>query len=383
MAWIVHALTVMAQAHMFHTSDRIERIRVRTVRVPTEAPESDGTLRWDATTAVICEIEAGGTSGIGYTYAHPAAARVIEETLQPALGDTPASEIKACWQAMRRSVRNIGEPGIAAMAISAVDVALWDWLSRRVGLPLNRVLGACRSSVPAYGSGGFTSYSNDELAAQVTAFKKLGFGAFKMKVGRHPENDIERVRVARDALGEHGALYVDANGAYGRRQALELGEAFAELGVTWFEEPVSSEDVVGLSWLRDRCPPRLRIAAGEYGYRLDDFKRLLDAGAVDVLMADATRCGGVTGFMQVAALAAAYHVPLSSHCAPTLHAQLGCATLELESAEYFHDHVRAEARLFARAATVKDGALAVDVTAPGLGIAFDPGPSPLGAVHAR
>jgi L-alanine-DL-glutamate epimerase-like enolase superfamily enzyme len=206
------------------------------------------------------------------------------------------------------------------------------------------------------------------MSAQLESWLELGLGSFKMKVGREPERDIERVRHARSVIGARCGLYVDANGAYARKQALSLGASFAELGVSWYEEPLSSDDKPGLAWLRDRCPAPLRIAAGEYGYRLDDFRALLESESVDVLMADATRCGGVTGFMQAAALAAAYHVPLSSHCAPTLHRHLGCAVPELESAEYFHDHARLEPLLFDGAATVRAGRLHVDAGRAGLGV---------------
>jgi L-alanine-DL-glutamate epimerase-like enolase superfamily enzyme len=348
----------------------IERLDVHVVRVPTDAPESDGTLRWDATTVVICRAAAAGRVGVGYTYASRAAAAVIEDTLRACVVGADALALGACSAAMQRAVRNVGAPGVAAMAISAVDIALWDLLGWIMRQPLHRLLGACRDAVPAYGSGGFTSYSQQQLCVQFEDWARLGVTAFKMKVGREPERDVARVREARAAIGPAADLYVDANGAYTRRQALELARGFADLGVSWFEEPVTSDDAAGLAWLRDRCPAPVRIAAGEYGYRLDDFKRLLDHGAVDVLMADATRCGGVTGFMRVAALAAAYRVPLSSHCAPTVHRHLGCAVPEFEIAEYFHDHARLEPLLFEGAARIDDGCLRVAADRPGLGIAL-------------
>lgn len=365
----------------------IAGVTARALRVPAQRPESDGTLSWDATTVVVCEIEAAGRTGLGYTYASPAAGRVIEDTLRGCLMGADAFEVKALWVRMRRAVRNLGEPGIAAMAISAADMALWDLLARLVGQPLHRVLGRRRRRVAAYGSGGFTSYSEPELEAELEALIALGLEAFKIKVGREPERDVERVRSARRIIGPGKALYVDANGAYTVRQALELGEAFADLGVSWYEEPVTSDDTRGLAWLRRRCPPALRIAAGEYGFRPDDFKRLLDDEAVDVLMIDATRCGGVTGFSLGAALAAAYHVPVSTHCAPTIHRELACSTLGVESVEYFHDHVRVEHMLFDGAATVCDGTVAAGVDYHGIGMALDDaahcGPPQPGVAGAR
>jgi L-alanine-DL-glutamate epimerase-like enolase superfamily enzyme len=191
-----------------------------------------------------------------------------------------------------------------------------------------------------------------------------------MKIGRAPADDIERVSAARMAIGDEVALFVDANGAYTRKQAFAYAEHFAEYGVTWFEEPVSSDDLDGLRLMRDRAPGGMEISAGEYGYDLPYFRRMLQAQAVDVLQADATRCGGVTGFMDVAALADAYGLPLSSHCAPSLHAPLCCAARRAVHLEYFHDHVRIEQRYFDGAAVARNGAIVPDTGRPGLGLDF-------------
>src|SRR5205085_10704766 len=130
--------------------------------------------------------------------------------------------------------------------------------------------------------------------------------------------------------------FVDANGAYGRKQALAFAAAFAEQNVTWFEEPVSSDDLAGLRLVRDRAPAGMDMAAGEYGYDLYYFRRMLEAGAVDVLQADATRCAGITGFLQLAPLCQARGFALSAHCAPSLHVHPCCAVLPLRHLEYFH-----------------------------------------------
>jgi L-alanine-DL-glutamate epimerase-like enolase superfamily enzyme len=189
-----------------------------------------------------------------------------------------------------------------------------------------------------------------------------------MKVGRQPDEDLRRVRCAREAIGPDAALFVDANGAYDRKQALAFAAAFAESGATWFEEPVSSDDLEGLRLLRDRAPSGLDIAAGEYGYDLFYFRRMLAAGAVDVLQADATRCGGITGFLRAAALADAWGLPLSAHTAPGVHLHPACAAPRLCHVEYFHDHVRIERMLFDGAVTPVDGALHPDLSRPGLGL---------------
>jgi L-alanine-DL-glutamate epimerase-like enolase superfamily enzyme len=270
---------------------------------------------------------------------------------------------------MQREVRNAGRPGICAAAISAVDTALWDLKARLLDLPLAGLLGAARESVPIYGSGGFTSYDDDRLRHQLSGWVAEGIGAVKMKIGAQAGDDLRRIEVARDAIGDGAELFVDANGAYQRKQALALAGRVAEMGVTWFEEPVSSDDLEGLRLLRDRVPAPVRIAAGEYGYDGRYFRRMLEAGAVDVLQADATRCMGVTGFMQAAALAAAFELPISAHTAPALHLHT-CTAVggALAPLEWFHDHVRIESMLFEGAPRPRDGAIAVDWTRPGLGI---------------
>jgi L-alanine-DL-glutamate epimerase-like enolase superfamily enzyme len=189
-----------------------------------------------------------------------------------------------------------------------------------------------------------------------------------MKIGRHPARDVERVRAAREAIGPDTELFVDANGAYTRKQALLMAEQLAGYGVRWFEEPVSSDDLRGLRLLRDRAPEGMAVAAGEYGYDLVYFERMLDSEAVDVLQADVTRCGGFTEFLRVGALCAARSLPLSSHCAPALHLPVCCALAPAVHLEWFHDHVRIERMLFEGAPEPVDGRLRPDLSRPGLGL---------------
>jgi L-alanine-DL-glutamate epimerase-like enolase superfamily enzyme len=251
-----------------------------------------------------------------------------------------------------------------------VDNALWDLKARCLNLPLVTLLGQVREEVEIYGSGGFTSYSLDQLQSQLGGWVSEGIPRVKMKIGRDPSADVNRIAAAREAIGPESQLFVDANGAYARKQALHRAEQFARFDVSWFEEPVVADDLEGLRLCRDRAPAVMDIAAGEYGYDLDYFKRMLDAGAVDVLQADATRCSGITGFMQVAALCHAYHVPLSAHCAPALHAHPCCAALPVRHIEYFHDHVRIEQMFFDGVLEPVNGKLRPDLSRPGLGLEF-------------
>jgi L-alanine-DL-glutamate epimerase-like enolase superfamily enzyme len=222
--------------------------------------------------------------------------------------------------------------------------------------------------VPVYGSGGFASYTLDQLRRQLSGWVEAGIHQVKMKVGRDAVADPERVRAARAAIGSEPEFFVDANGAYRRKQALALAETFASERVSWFEEPVSSDDLEGLRLLRDRAPSGMEISAGEYGYDPWYFRRMLEAGAVDVLQADATRCLGITGFLRAAALAEAHHVPLSAHTAPALHLHPGCALAIVRNLEWFHDHVRIERMLFDGFVEPADGTLAPRLDRPGLGL---------------
>ena len=349
----------------------VERVAVSAYTVPTDAPEADGTYQWDGTTLVLVEVAANGVAALGYTYADAATARFAHDHLAPLVSGADPFDTPAAWAAMGRKVRNLGRPGVAAAAISAVDAALWDLKARLLNLPLSRLLGAARESVPIYGSGGFTSYSDQKLKEQLAGWAAQGIPRVKMKVGSDPGRDPDRVRAARDAVGDGVELFVDANGAYSRKQALAFAELYAGLGVTWFEEPVSSDDLAGLRLLRDRGPAGVDVAAGEYGYDPLYFRRMLEAGAVDVLQADATRCGGVTGFLKAADLAEAFGVPLSAHCAPALHLHPACAaTAALRHIEYFHDHARIEAMLFDGAARPAAGTLRPDPARPGFGLDF-------------
>src|SRR3954471_6995370 len=350
-----------------HDTFPIRRIETQIYRVPTDYPESDGTLSWDGTTLVLVQATAGNETGIGYTYADRSTAILISDLLAEILKGHDAMDIPGCWNTMVRRVRNLGRPGICSMAISAVDTALWDLKARLLHVPLVKLLGAVRRSAPIYGSGGFTSYSIRQLQAQLGGWVEQGIPRVKMKIGRDVSADTERVRAVRKVIG-FAELFVDANGAYSRKQALRQAEAFAELGVSWFEEPVSSDDLEGLHLLRNRAPAGIEIAAGEYGYEAGYFRRMLQAHAVDVLQADATRCGGITGFLQAANLCHAYHLPLSAHTAPAIHMHVGCVVTPLRHLEYFHDHVRIEKMFFDGIPEPVNGELCPDLTRPGMGI---------------
>jgi L-alanine-DL-glutamate epimerase-like enolase superfamily enzyme len=352
---------------------RIESLEASVYTVPTEVPEADGTLAWTSTTMVLVRARAeDGTVGTGWTYGAPACARIAEDTLAPIVRGRDVLDVPGSFDAMVKAVRNIGRPGVAGYAISAVDIALWDLKARILGLPLHRLLGAVRDTVPIYGSGGFTTYDEAQLAGQLSHWVyDLGIGRVKIKIGESwgekPERDLARIRQARREIGD-AELYVDANGAYGGKQAIRIMRDVAAEGldVRWFEEPVSSDDLAGLREVRYQVPAD--VAAGEYGYDLRYFERMCAAGAVDCLQADVSRCGGITEWQRLAAVAAAHGLEISGHCAPHLHAHVAAATPNLRHLEWFHDHVRIESLFFDGVLDPQGGSITPSNDAPGHGL---------------
>jgi L-alanine-DL-glutamate epimerase-like enolase superfamily enzyme len=348
----------------------IKELKVSAYTVPTDAPESDGTIKWKSTTLVLVEINAGGKVGVGYSYTDVSSAFFIEKNLIEIVVGKNALDIPMISESMVHSVRNDGNCGLVSMAISAVDNALWDLKAKLFNIPLTSLLGKVRDDFQIYGSGGFTSYSIDRLQKQLGGWADEGFTQVKMKIGREPEKDVERVKKAREAIGKNCALFVDANGAYTVKQALEKAFQFEKLGVSWFEEPRPSSDLKGLNFIREHAPAGMNIAAGEYGYNLPYFKRMADAGVVDVLQADATLCGGISTFLKAGRLCEAYQIPFSSHCAPSLHLHAGLSLPSFFTGEYFYDHVRIENMFFDGVSKLVKGALHADLTRPGLGLEF-------------
>jgi L-alanine-DL-glutamate epimerase-like enolase superfamily enzyme len=342
--------------------------------VPTDKPEGDGTLTWSSTVMVVVKVSAGDTEGMAWTYCAGAAKTVVDEKLAGVVEGRDVFDVPAATRDMNRACRNLGQPGIAACAISAVDMALWDLKARLLGVPLAGLLGRAQDDVPVYGSGGFTTYDDPTTRAQLEHWVGTwGLPRVKIKVGeswgRNERRDLHRVALAREVIGDDVELYVDANGGYTRKQAIRLGRQMGERwAVTWFEEPVSSDDLPGLREVRDQCG--IDVAAGEYGYSPWYFAPMIAAGAVDCVQADVTRCGGITGWMAVAHLAAANNLQVSGHCAPNLHAHVAIAAPNLRHLEYFHDHVRIEDELFDGVLSPRGGVLEPDMTAPGNGLVF-------------
>ncbi len=346
----------------------ITKSNVRVYTVPTDAPEADGTFAWTSTTMVLVELEAGGKRGLGYSYADPSTGVLARTLLKKVVDGAEVFSHAAIRQGLLHEVRNLGECSITHMAIAAIDNALWDLRARLLDTPLVSLLGSVREGIPVYGSGGFTSYDDNQLTRQLGGWAADGFTMVKMKVGTHPEDDARRVEVARRAIGEEVGLFVDANGGYTVTQALRLAREFATNDVRWFEEPVSSDNLVGLNQVRQRAPIGMDIAAGEYGYTAWYFGRMIEAQAVTVVQADATRCGGISGFLEIAALCWAANLPLSAHCGPSMHLHVCCSVPRAIHMEFFHDHARIERLFFDGFCEPQRGVMSPDRSRPGLGL---------------
>jgi L-alanine-DL-glutamate epimerase-like enolase superfamily enzyme len=350
------------------TDSIVERLEVSAHTIPTDEPESDATLEWESTTIIVVQAFTREAIGLGYTYTHDAAVRLIEDKLAPAVRGVDAErDPSSAWHEMGALLRNVGRPGMGFMALSAVDIALWDLRARLLGQPLVDAFGAVRDEAAVYGSGGFTSYSLERLTERFAGWVAQGIPRVKMKVGRSPEDDPARLDAARAAVGGDTELYVDANGGFDRDDAVEWARRYEqEWNISWFEEPVSSADFAGLRHVREHA--KLDVAAGEYGSVPADFRNLLDAQAVDCLQIDVTRCGGYTGFLNAAALAEQYGLEISAHCAPQASAHVCCGIPNFRHIEYFHDHVRVEEELFDGVLTPEDGSLRPDRSRPGHGL---------------
>lgn len=336
-------------------------------RFPTPHPEADGTLEWDTTTAVTVTVEDGGVRGTGWTYSHAAAAEVIDTLLRDAVERVGVADPVACWQAMVDASRNIGATGLVMQAISAVDIALWDLCARKLGVSLPQLWGRYRSQIPVYGSGGFVNEDEAMLAAQIDEWAWLGCRGMKIKIGERRGaargRDLDRVRLLAKLAPAGTECMVDANGAYTYGQARSIGRELDRIGIVWFEEPVTSDDLDGLQQLRNTLD--CDVAAGEYSWTLADTHRL--SGAVDCVQLDLTRCGGYTGWFRAAAVAQARHREVSAHCAPALHVPAGAATPNFRHLEYFLDHARLEPELASGGSPVVDGILRVG-DGPGHGL---------------
>jgi len=308
-----------------------------------------------------------GLVGLGLAYALQGSGRgmlftATDDIAPLMIGEDPLDherlEAKAYWR-----LQGIGRRGLVPQAYSAFDLALWDLKGKAANLPLYKLLGGARESVPAYGSDTAWLYMKPgEIVKASQAYLDQGLMGIKVKVGADPGADAERVHALRQAWGDEIWLAVDANQRYDFGTALAMGRFFEdEIGVDWFEEPILCEDVQGHARLAERL--EVPIAAGESLYHRDEFESYLKAKAIGIVQPDLTRLGGITPFLRVAALADLYHLPIAPHLMPEIAVHLGCGLPRVTCIEWMPWH----AELFVDLPRFVQGKL-TPMNRPGLGL---------------
>lgn len=350
---------------------RITAGRVAHYRIPREVwwPLPIGASIYDIShfELVTCEIETDtGVTGFGFTYTvgrggSPVRA-ALEDEIIPQLVGRDGREVDAIWSALRTALHFVGTGGVTAVAIAAADIAIWDALAKDAELPLYRLLGAHRSEIPAYASGVNAAYTLDQLVAQMTEFRDAGFTAMKMKVGRPLDEDAERLRAVREAIGPSCSLLVDANMAWDVAEAGRRVRMLEELGVAWLEEPLSPDDVHGHAELQRSTS--IPLASGETLFSPSQFADYLRRDAIRIAQPDVIRLG-VSGWLRAARLAEAFHVPVAPHFIGEIHVHLACAIPNAMILE----HLPLFERLLERPLDIRDG-IARPFETPGHGMAL-------------
>lgn len=341
-------------------------------RIPLETRLSDSThgLMLDFELNTVRLQDADGVEGVGYTYTVGRNGAAIHALLERefselAIGEE-ASRIEALWQKFWWALHYGGRGGPTVLALSAVDIALWDLKARRANMPLWQLLGGHDPRVPCYAGGVDLDLSIDALLAQTDANLKKGFRAIKMKVGRkNLGEDVARLAAMREHLGAEFPLMVDANMKWTADQAIRAARAFTPYDPLWLEEPLIPDDVAGHARvLREGGLP---IAAGENLRTLWEFKQLIDSGGVSFPEPDVTNCGGVTSFMKIAHLAEAFSLPVTSHGAHDVTVQLLASA---PNCAYLEAHGFGLDRYIAQPLAIDEG-FAIAPDRAGHGIAFD------------
>ena len=349
----------------------IERLRADHYVIPLETPLTDSThgemRAFEIVTARVSDAE--GAEGVGYTFTcgvnGGAIADILGREMPPLLAGRDADLIEAIWHDLWWAFHYGGRGGPTVLALSALDMALWDLKARRAGLPLWRLLGGHDPRVPCYAGGIDLGLSADELIEQTHRNRDAGHRAIKMKVGRERlSEDVEKIAAMRDEFGPDMPLMVDANMKYTVAQAIRAARAFEPFDLTWFEEPIPPDDLAGHAQV---VAAGLPIAAGENLRSLWEFKSLIASGGVAFPEPDVTNCGGITPFLKVAHLAEAFHLPVTSHGAHDVTVHLLAAVPNrsyLEAHGFGLDaYIEAPLRIADGHATAPDR--------PGHGIAFD------------
>jgi L-alanine-DL-glutamate epimerase-like enolase superfamily enzyme len=313
-----------------------------------------------------------GLEGIGVTYHEvggEATRELIARNITPKLIGRDPLETEAIWQEFFHYLRGVGRKGLMYCALSAVDIALWDLKGKIVDLPLYRLLGGNRTKVPVYASGGWTSYTDEELVAEMQGMVARGFKTIKCKVGfeggQNIRRDAERIRKVREAVGPDIQLLVDANNSFDAATAIQLANRIREFDITFFEEPVFADDIAGLA--RFKRGTDIPLATGEHEYTKFGVRDLVANEAADIVQVDGARAGGYTEMLKCAAITQAWNLKFAPHAMENIHLQLVAAlpnALFLERLLMFEELT---AKVFDNAPVPVDGFMHVP-DLPGLGL---------------
>src|SRR5215216_5200560 len=349
---------------------KIERIETKYYRLPLEPMGDAGHGAIDSEELITLTVHAEGLTGHGYSYTIGRGGRaiqaLIDHDLGPLLLGLDAGDIEGLWQLMWQRLLYVGRGGLAAFAIAAIDIALWDLRGLREQQPLYALCGAQARAIPAYGSGVDLPKPLDKLLWQIEGFIERGFPGVKVKVGRRdPREDEQRVAAVRKLIGDRVDLMLDANMTWSAAEALERGRRLEQFGLYWYEEPTIPEDVTGHARLaRELAVP---IAIGESLHSPYEFQRYVDAQAVEVLQIDPVTNGGITASLQALKLADAAGLATSSHYTDELSAHLLCAS---NNPVYLEKHAFALDPYLEEPQQVIDGHVRPTET-PGTGMRFN------------
>lgn len=350
---------------------KITRLRTKSVNVPLPKPITTAIHDMRSVGCVLVYLETDeGLVGQSYIFALNAVRlKSLDEMVKgfaPLVESKDPHYVEAIWQSIWQAMNAMGHKGVTVSALTAIDTACWDLVGKAANKPLHHLWGACRDEVKTYASGGlWLSQSLDELVEEAQLFLDQGFRAMKIRIGSaKAAEDVERVRLVREVVGDDIELMVDANQAFTSKQAIRLGRKLEAFDLVWFEEPVPAYDLVGHAEVRQALD--MSIASGETEYTRYGMRAMIEAKACDVLMPDLQRIGGLSEFKRVAALAESYNLPISTHIFTEHSLSIAGAAANCMSVE----HMPWFAPLFQEEMVISNGMLAIPERA-GCGFSFD------------